>query len=135
MGDGELSEGQLWEAAMAARRFGVDNLTAIVDRNRVQATGPTKEVFDIPDIERKWEAFGWRVLTVNGHDVAEVLTALDDAEHVKGQPSVIVADTVKGKGVSFAEHNAAFHNGMFTEDQYRQAMAELETRRAELARA
>jgi len=135
MGDGELSEGQLWEAAMAARRFGVDNLTAIVDRNRVQATGPTKEVFDIPDIERKWEAFGWRVLTVNGHDVAEVLTALDAAEHVKGQPSVIVADTVKGKGISFAEHNAAFHNGMFTEDQYRQAMAELETRRAELARA
>jgi transketolase len=135
MGDGELSEGQLWEAAMAARRFGVDNLTAIVDRNRVQATGPTKEVFDIPDIERKWEAFGWHVLTVNGHDVAEVLTALDAAAQVKGQPSVIVADTVKGKGISFAEHNAAFHNGMFTEDQYRQAMAELETRRAELARA
>jgi transketolase len=135
MGDGELSEGQLWEAAMAARRFGVDNLTAIVDRNRIQATGPTKEVFDIPDIERKWEAFGWHVLTVNGHDVAEVLTALDAAAQVKGQPSVIVADTVKGKGISFAEHNAAFHNGMFTEDQYRQAMAELETRRAELARA
>jgi transketolase len=135
MGDGELSEGQLWEAAMAARRFGVDNLTGIVDRNRVQATGPTKEVFDIPDIERKWEAFGWHALTVDGHDVAAVLKALDAAERVKGQPSVIVADTVKGKGISFAEHNAAFHNGMFTEDQYRQAMAELETRRAELARA
>jgi transketolase len=135
MGDGELSEGQLWEAAMAARRFGVDNLTGIVDRNRVQATGPTKEVFDIPDIERKWEAFGWHAITVDGHDVAAVLKALDAAERVKGQPSVIVADTVKGKGISFAEHNAAFHNGMFTEDQYRQAMAELETRRAELARA
>lgn len=135
MGDGELSEGQLWEAAMAARRFGVDNLTGIVDRNRVQATGPTKEVFDIPDIERKWEAFGWHVGTVDGHDVEAVLKALDAAERVKGQPSVIVADTVKGKGISFAEHNAAFHNGMFTEDQYRQAMAELETRRAELARA
>lgn len=135
MGDGELSEGQLWEAAMAARRFDVDNLTGIVDRNRVQATGPTKEVFDIPDIERKWEAFGWHVITVDGHDVAAVLKALDAAERVKGQPSVIVADTVKGKGISFAEHNAAFHNGMFTEDQYRQAMAELETRRAELARA
>lgn len=132
MGDGELSEGQLWEAAMAARRFGVDNLTGVVDRNRVQATGPTKEVFDIPDIERKWEAFGWHVITVDGHDVAAVLNALDAAEQVKGQPSVIVADTVKGKGISFAEHNAAFHNGMFTEDQYRQAMAELETRRAEL---
>jgi transketolase len=135
MGDGELSEGQLWEAAMAARRFGVDNLTGIVDRNRVQATGPTKEVFDIPDIERKWEAFGWHVITVDGHDVAAVLEALDAAERVKGQPAVIVADTVKGKGISFAEHSAAFHNGMFTEDQYRQAMAELETRRAELARA
>jgi len=132
MGDGELSEGQLWEAAMAARRFGVDSLTGIVDRNRVQATGPTKEVFDIPDIERKWEAFGWHVITVDGHDVAAVLEALDAAERVKGQPSVIVADTVKGKGISFAEHSAAFHNGMFTEDQYRQAMAELETRRAEL---
>lgn len=135
MGDGELSEGQLWEAAMAAHRFHVDNLTGIVDRNRVQATGPTKEVFDIPDIERKWEAFGWHVMTVNGHDVAQVLDALDTAERVKGQPAVIVADTVKGKGISFAEHNATFHNGIFTEDQYRQAMAELETRRAELARA
>ncbi len=135
MGDGELSEGQLWEAAMAARRFGVDNLTGIVDRNRVQATGPTKEVFDIPDIERKWEAFGWHTITVDGHDVDAVLSALDAAERVQGKPSVIVADTVKGKGISFAEHNAAFHNGMFTEAQYRQAMAELETRRAELARA
>jgi transketolase len=135
MGDGELSEGQLWEAAMAARRFGVDNLTGIVDRNRVQATGPTKEVFDIPDIERKWEAFGWHVITIDGHDVAAVLKALDAAEQVKGRPSVIVADTVKGKGISFAEHNAAFHNGIFTEGQYRQAMAELEARRAELARA
>ena len=135
MGDGELSEGQLWEAAMAARRFHVDNLTAIVDRNRVQATGPTKEIFDIPDIERKWEACGWHVLTVDGHDVAQVLDALDAAERVKGRPAVIVADTVKGKGISFAEHNAAFHNGIMTEEQYRQAMAELDQRLAELARA
>jgi len=135
MGDGELSEGQLWEAAMAACRFGVDNLTGIVDRNRVQATGPTKEVFDIPDIERKWDACGWHVLTVNGHDVAQVLEALDAAERTKGRPTVIVADTVKGKGVSFAEGNAAFHNGIMTEEQYRQAMAELDLRRAELARA
>lgn len=135
MGDGELSEGQIWEAAMAARRFHVDNLTGIVDRNRVQATGPTKDVFDIPDIERKWEACGWHVITVNGHDVGQVLEALDAAERVKGRPAVIVADTVKGKGISFAEHNAAFHNGIMTEEQYRQAMAELDARRAELARA
>jgi len=132
MGDGELSEGQLWEAAMAAWRFRVDNLTGIVDRNGVQATGPTKEVFDIPDIERKWESFGWHVITVNGHDVAQVLEALDAAEQVKGSPTVIVADTVKGKDISFAEHNAAFHNGILTEEQYQQAMAEIDARRAEL---
>ncbi len=132
MGDGELSEGQLWEAAMAAWRFRVDNLTGIVDRNRIQATGPTKEVFDIPDIERKWESFGWHVITVNGHDVAQVLEALDAAEQVKGYPTVIVADTVKGKDISFAEHNAAFHNGILTEEQYQQAMADIDARRAEL---
>jgi transketolase len=132
MGDGELSEGQLWEAAMAARRFHIDNLTGIVDRNRVQATGPTKDIFDIPDIERKWEACGWHVNTVGGHDIRQLLDALDAAERVKGRPSVIVADTVKGKGVSFAEHNAAFHNGIMTEEQYRQAMAEIETRRTGL---
>jgi transketolase len=132
MGDGELSEGQLWEAAMAAWRFRVDNLTGIVDRNGVQATGPTKEVFDIPDIERKWESFGWHVITVNGHDVTEVLKALDAAEQVKGVPTVIVADTVKGKDFSFAEHNAAFHNGILTEEQYQQAMAEIDARRAAL---
>jgi transketolase len=134
MGDGELSEGQLWEAAMAAPRFQVDNLTGIVDRNRVQATGPTKDIFDIPNIEQKWEAFGWHVITVNGHDVAAVIAALEAAEKVKGRPTVIVADTVKGKDISFAENNAAFHNGIMTEEQYRQAMAELEARRAEIER-
>jgi transketolase len=134
MGDGELSEGQLWEAAMAAPRFQVDNLTGIVDRNRIQATGPTKDIFDIPNIEQKWEAFGWHVITVNGHDVAAVIAALEAAEQVKGRPTVIVADTVKGMGISFAEHNAAFHNGIMTEEQYRQAMAELDARRAELER-
>ena len=132
MGDGELSEGQVWEAAMAACRFKVDQLTGIVDRNRIQATGPTKEIFDIPDIEQKWESFGWHVIAVNGHDVAQILEALDAAEQVKGRPTVIVAETIKGKGISFAEHSAAFHNGIFTEEQYRQAMAEIETRRAEL---
>ena len=134
MGDGELSEGQLWEAAMAAHRFHVDNLTGIVDRNRVQATGPTKDIFDIPNIEQKWEAFGWHVITVNGHDVAAVIAALEAAEQVKGRPTVIVADTVKGKDISFAENNAAFHNGIMTEEQYRQAMAELDARRAEIER-
>ncbi len=132
MGDGELSEGQIWEAAMATAAFKIDNLTGIVDLNRIQATGPTREILNNPDVAAKWKAFGWEVLTVNGHDVAQILTALDKARQVKGRPTVIVAETVKGKGFSFAENNAAFHHGMLTADQHRQALTELEARRAEL---
>jgi transketolase len=126
MGDGELAEGQLWEAAMAAARYGLDSITAVVDRNRIQATGPTKEIFDIPNVEEKWRAFGWNVLTVDGHDVPAILEALDEASAKKGAPSVIVADTVKGKGVSFAENTAAFHNGALSRQQYDQALSEIE---------
>jgi transketolase len=132
MGDGELSEGQIWEAAMAAAAFKVDNLTGIVDLNRIQATGPTREILDIPAVADKWKAFGWEVVTVDGHDVGQVLAALDRARRVVGRPAVIVAETVKGKGISFAENNAAFHNGILTEEQYRQALGELDARRAEL---
>lgn len=133
MGDGELSEGQIWEAAMAAAAFKIDRLTGIVDLNRIQATGPTSEILENPDVAAKWKAFGWEVLTINGHDVAQILAALDKARQVAGRPTVIVAETVKGKGFSFAENNAAFHHGMLTADQYRQALSELEARRAELA--
>jgi transketolase len=133
MGDGELSEGQIWEAAMAAAAFKVDNLTGFVDLNRIQATGPTREILDIPEIERKWAAFGWEVLSIDGHDVSQILTALDKAQKTKGRPTVIVAETVKGKGFSFAENNAAFHNGALTADQYRQALSELEARRLAIA--
>jgi transketolase len=133
MGDGELSEGQLWEAAMAAARYKLDNLVGIVDRNRIQATGPTKEVFDIPDIEKKWAAFGWNVLTIDGHDVGAVLDALGAAKTKVGGPTVIVADTVKGKGFSFAENTAAFHNGIMSQAQYDLALSEIEAARAALA--
>jgi transketolase len=132
MGDGELSEGQIWEAAMAAAAFKLDNLTAFVDLNRIQATGPTREIFDIPAIEQKWVAFGWEVVRVDGHDVGRILAALEKARETKGRPTVIVAETVKGKGFSFAENNAAFHNGSLTVEQHRQALSELEVRRAEL---
>lgn len=129
MGDGELAEGQLWEAAMASARFKVDNLTAILDRNHIQATGPTKEIFDIPDVEAKWRAFGWNVISADGHDVGAVLNALDEAAAVKGMPSIIVAETVKGKGVSFAENTAAFHNGIMSQEQYDKALVEIEESR------
>jgi transketolase len=126
MGDGELAEGQLWEAAMASARYKLDSITAIVDRNRIQATGPTKEIFDIPNIEDKWRSFGWNVLTVDGHDVGAILDVLDEAAAFKGGPTVIVAETVKGKGVSFAENTAAFHNGIMSQEQYDRALVEIE---------
>ncbi|MBN2370077.1 MAG: transketolase [Vicinamibacteria bacterium] len=132
MGDGELSEGQIWEAAMAVAAYKVDTLTGIVDLNHVQATGPTREVLDIPDIARKWEAFGWEALSIDGHDIVQILDALDRARRIKGRPAVIIAETVKGKGFSFAENNAAFHNGILTDEQHRQALSELEARRAGL---
>ena len=135
MGDGELSEGQLWEAAMAASAYRLERLVGIVDRNRIQATGPTAEVLAIPEVEAKWEAFGWRVMTVNGHDVAAVLAALDAAAEPTGRPTVIVADTVKGKGIPFAENTAAFHNGILSREQYDAALAELDRQLQAMERA
>jgi transketolase len=130
MGDGEMAEGQLWEAAQAAARFKLDNITAILDRNRIQATGPTQEIFDIPNLHDKWKAFGWNVLSVDGHDVGAVLNSLDEATAMTGAPTIIVAETVKGKGVSFAENTAAFHNGIMNQEQYDKALAEIaESRR------
>jgi len=126
MGDGEQSEGQLWEAAMAAARYKLNTITGILDRNRIQATGPTREIFDIPNLENKWQAFGWNVLNVDGHDVGAILDVLDRAAAIKDSPTLIVADTIKGKGVSFAENTAAFHNGLMTQAQYDQALAEIE---------
>lgn len=129
MGDGELAEGQLWEAAMAASRYKLDSITGILDRNHIQATGPTQEIFDIPNIEDKWRAFGWHVLSVNGHDVGTVLDVLDEAAAKKGAPTMIVAETTKGKGVSFAENTAAFHNAALSQEQYDKALVEIEESR------
>ena len=125
VGDGEIAEGQIWEAAMAASAFKADNLVAIVDRNRLQANGRTKERFDTGDIMAKFLSFGWHVIEINGHDMREILSALDEAETVKGVPTAIIANTVKGKGVSFAENVVGYLNGMLTEETYRQALLEL----------
>lgn len=131
VGDGEIAEGQIWEAAMAARAFHADNLTAIVDRNGLQANGKTKERYDTGDVIAKFLSFGWHVIEINGHDMREILSALDQADKVKGVPTVIVANTVKGKGVSFAENVVGYHNGMLTEDTYRQALEELTLQKQE----
>lgn len=132
MGDGEQSEGQIWEAAQAIPNFHVDNLTAFIDWNKVQATGPTRETFNIPELGKKWDAFGWNVFLVDGHDVCAIDQAIQAAKQVKGQPSLIILDTIKGKCFSFAEGNAAYHNGILDELKYAQACKELEAIAQEL---
>lgn len=126
VGDGEMAEGQIWEAAMAAANYKTDNLVAILDRNRIQATGPIIERFDTNPVIPKWEAFGWHVIEIDGHNMGEIIDALDEADKVKGKPVMIVANTIKGKGISFAENTAAYHNGILTEEAYQQALKELE---------
>ena len=125
MGDGEQSEGQLWEAAMAASNFKLDNLTAFIDWNKIQATGRTEDIFSIPALDAKWRAFGWDVLTVDGHDVAAIAGGIEQARVVRGRPALVILDTVKGKGVSFAENVATYHNGIFDETKFTQAIQEL----------
>ncbi|WP_069998533.1 transketolase [Cellulosilyticum sp. I15G10I2] len=124
-GDGEIAEGQIWEAAMAASAYKADNLVAIIDRNRLQAMGPVVNRLNSNPLPGKWESFGWNVIEIDGHNMGEILTALDRADTVKDQPTVIIANTIKGKGVSFAENVVGYHNGMLTEETYKQALEEL----------
>ncbi len=125
VGDGEMDEGQIWEAAMAAGAKKADNLCAILDNNNIQATGPIPERLDNNPAADKFQAFGWNVIEINGHNMEEILTALDTASEYKGKPTAIIAHTIKGKGVSFAENTAAFHNAALTKEQYDQALFEL----------
>jgi transketolase len=125
IGDGELAEGQIWEAAMAASSFKADHLVAIVDHNKLQANGRIEERLNSLPLNSKWEGFGWNVIEIDGHNMEEILMALDQADMVNGKPTVIVAHTIKGKGVSFAENVVGFHNGMLTEETYTQALKEL----------
>lgn len=124
-GDGELAEGQIWEALMSAANFKLDNLRVIIDRNGLQATGRTVDQFYIGCIEAKMYSFGFEVMTINGHSIDAIAEALDSADKVKGKPVCIVADTIKGKGVPFAEGVAKFHNGALTQDEYNEALRAL----------
>ena len=127
MGDGELQEGQIWEAAMAAAAYRADNLVGIVDRNSVQATGPVKDSVDRGSVKSKFEAFGWNVKEIDGHDTAAICRSLDEFDEVKGLPSLLLCDTVKGKYISFAEGRAEFHNASLTERQFRTAHDDVDT--------
>ncbi|MGB2800597.1 MAG: transketolase [Dehalococcoidia bacterium] len=126
LGDGECEEGQVWEAAMSAAHFKVDNIVAIIDRNRQQIDGWTYEVMDTEPLDEKLRSFRWHVIDVNGHDLTQILAALEEAKTIKGKPTAIIAHTTKGKGVSFMENNLEFHGRAPTADEAEQALKELE---------
>jgi len=125
LGDGESDEGQVWEAAMSASHYRVDNLTAILDRNRLQLDGFTESIMSLDPVSDKWRAFGWHVLEIDGHNMREILDALDAAEKIRHKPTVVIAHTVKGKGVSFMENQVKYHGEPLTEEQLGKALDEL----------
>jgi transketolase len=124
LGDGELAEGSNWEAAMAAGHYGLDNLTAIIDHNTLQISGHTRDVMSNEPLDEKWRAFGWAVKIVNGHDYAALTEALSKAAQA-GKPTCIIANTIKGRGVSFMENVAKWHHGVPSDAELRQAIDEL----------
>lgn len=123
LGDGELDEGSVWEAAMAAGNFRLDNLTAIVDRNRLQISGDTEETMRLEPLRMKWEAFGFHVLEIDGHDYRQIYGALTHRQ--PAMPVLVLARTVKGKGISFMENNAKWHHGVPDAGQFETAIGEL----------
>ncbi|MDG6225500.1 MAG: transketolase [Candidatus Thermoplasmatota archaeon] len=125
LGDGEVQEGQVWEAAMAAAHYKADNLCAVLDRNNLQIDGPTEKIMSIEPALHKFESFGWNTIEINGHDFKDILKAFHDAETVKGRPTMIIANTVKGKGVSFMEGSVKFHGKTTTPEELERALSEL----------
>ena len=125
LGDGEIEEGQVWEAAMAASHYKADNLCAIIDQNGLQIDGFIHEIMSSYPIPDKWRGFGWHVIEINGHDYNAILSAYDEAEKIKGKPTVIVAKTIKGKGVSFMENQVDWHGKAPSKEEAERALAEL----------
>jgi transketolase len=125
LGDGELEEGQVWEASMAAAQYKLDNLTAFVDYNGLQIDGPCKDVMSAEPITDKFIAFGWNVLEVDGHSFEELINAIEEAKNVKGKPTMIVCKTIKGKGVSFMENQVGWHGSAPNMEQCEQALKEI----------
>ena len=131
MGDGEQAEGSVWEGAMSGSNFELDNLCALVDRNRLQISGDTEDVMRLDDLAERWRAFGWNVLTVDGHDLRALDDAFDLAERTEGRPAMIIAETVKGFGSKVCEGKAAWHHQVPDDGQYREISADLAAHRAE----
>ncbi|MFQ5827217.1 MAG: transketolase [Dehalococcoidia bacterium] len=125
LGDGECEAGQVWEAVMAAAHYKLDNLVAIVDHNKLQLTGWNRDVMNVEPLAPRWGSFGWHTIEINGHNLKQILRAVEEAKGVKGQPTVIVAHTIKGKGVSFMENKAEFHGRALTPEELERALEEL----------
>lgn len=125
LGDGEAQEGQVWEAAMAAGHFKLDNLTAFLDYNNLQIDGPVDVVMNVAPLNDKWRAFNWHVIEIDGHDMAQILKAIEEAHATKSKPTVIIAKTIKGKGVSFMEDQVGWHGNAPKPEQVEQALKEL----------
>ena len=126
LGDGECNEGQVWEAAMAAAHYKLDNMVAIIDRNRLQIDGWCRDVMDTEPFPEKWRSFGWHTIDIDGHDLAQIIAAFTEAKTIRGKPTAIIAHTTKGKGVSFMENNPDFHGTAPTPEETERALQELE---------
>jgi len=126
LSDGECDEGQTWEAALSASHFKLDNLVAIVDCNGIQLSGWTRDIMNLEPFAQKWQAFGWHTVNIDGHDFDQILSAFKEAEKTRTKPTVIIARTVKGKGVSFMENNVSFHGKAPTSEEAKRALKELE---------
>lgn len=129
MGDGELAEGSVWEGAMAANQYKLDNLCAIVDRNHLQISGNTEDVMAHEDLKQRWASFGWHVISIDGNDYKELKEAFDEAKKTKGKPTVVIANTIKGFGSSVMENKANWHHKVPNEEEYAQIMKDFETRK------
>ena len=129
MGDGELAEGSVWEAAMSATQFNLDNLCAVIDRNHLQISGNTEDVMHQDSLQQRWAAFGWNVITVNGHDYKAIAKAFADARACKGKPTVLIAETIKGCGSAVMENKASWHHHVPTQEEYDQIIADFTARK------
>ena len=125
LGDGEMDVGETWEALMLASHYKLDNVTAYVDRNKLQLDGPTEKIMSLEPLADKWKAFGWHVIEINGHNMKEIIHATNEAKSIKGKPTVVICHTIKGKGVSFMEGTLNFHGKAPNDQEYQQAMKEL----------
>jgi len=126
MGDGEQAEGSVWEAAMAGAHYKLDNLVGIIDRNRLQISGSTEEVMGLDPLDDKWRAFGWNVIAIDGNNMDEIVEVLENVPTIQETPTLIIANTIKGKGVSFAENVAQWHHHVPSDEQLEKALSELE---------